>query len=363
MPLPFILGAVAIGTAVFGAKKGYDGYQKHSEADDIVQAADKRYKLQKEEFDEQETCTTNALTTLGEKELEIGKQFEEFSTLAESLLQELNSGQKKRLELNISKHELQKIENYSYTAIGVLGTAAGAGAAGAAAGFAVYGGVMTLGAASTGTAIASLSGVAATNAAMAAIGGGSLATGGFGMAGGTAILGASVAAPVLAIAGWAYNRHGEEALSNAQKVSREVNEAIIKLKKAISHLTETKEYASSIQTALVNIYNQFEQYFDDLKSINALVEGIKLHDGDVDAELDRLSDKIINSIENGYALAAIMVNLIMTPIFKIKVTDKNITKNDGSAPEMELDEDGSMILNTQELNGALQEAQLEANQV
>lgn len=49
--------------------------------------------------------------------------------------------------------------------------------------------VMAFGAASTGTAISSLSGAAATNATLAWLGGGSLAAGGGGMAAGTAVLG------------------------------------------------------------------------------------------------------------------------------------------------------------------------------
>lgn len=361
MPLPFILGAAALGAAAFGAKKGYDGYQKHSEADEIVKDAEERYELQRESFDAQEESTTSALTTLGEKELEIGKSFEEFSTLADALLQQLNSGRKNRLEINIPKHDLQKIENYSYTAVGVLGTAAGAGAAGAAAGFAVYGGVMTLGAASTGTAIASLSGAAATNATLAAIGGGSLATGGLGMAGGTAILGASVAAPVLAIAGWAYDKHGEEALSNARKADREADEAIAKLKKAVEQLAQTEEYAGRIQTTLLAIYGQFERYFDTLKSIDILLKDIQSRDGDVDAELAKLNDEIISSIENGYALASIIVNLIMTPIFKIKQVDGQIVEDEDGVPQMEVDEDGSMILNKESLDQSLQEANAESS--
>lgn len=36
MPLPLIIGAAVLAAASYGAKKGYDGYQKHSEADKIV---------------------------------------------------------------------------------------------------------------------------------------------------------------------------------------------------------------------------------------------------------------------------------------------------------------------------------------
>lgn len=51
MPLPLIIGAAALVTAAYGAKKGYDGYQKHSEADDIVKDAKYRYERKKNSFD------------------------------------------------------------------------------------------------------------------------------------------------------------------------------------------------------------------------------------------------------------------------------------------------------------------------
>lgn len=50
------------------------------------------------------------------------------------------------------------------------------------------GGAGALGAASTGTVISTLSGVALTNASLAAIGGGAVAAGGSGIIGGTAVI-------------------------------------------------------------------------------------------------------------------------------------------------------------------------------
>ena len=35
MPLPFIIGAAALASVAYGAKKGYDGYRKHSDADQL----------------------------------------------------------------------------------------------------------------------------------------------------------------------------------------------------------------------------------------------------------------------------------------------------------------------------------------
>lgn len=74
---------------------------------------------------------------------------------------------------------------------------------------------MLLATASTGTAITSLGGVAATNATLAWLGGGSLASGGFGMAGGMMVLGGIVAGPALAVFGHILGSKGETALNNA----------------------------------------------------------------------------------------------------------------------------------------------------
>ena len=362
MPIPIILGAAALVTAAYGAKKGYDGYQKHSEADEIVKSAQNRYDRKKAEFDEQEKDTQTALTSLGKLELSIGESFGEFKTLADSLLDKLRQDGRKDLNINVPQQTLQRVENYSYSAIGVLGSAVGAGAAGAAAGFAVYGGVMALGAASTGTAISSLAGVAATNATLAAIGGGSLATGGLGIAGGTAILGAAVAAPVLAIAGWAYDSHGEEALKNAHRANREVESAIAKLNKAGKMLANVEDYSRRIKRTLTSIFGQFNEYFDNLKNINTFVEDLKGRNVDSEAELAKHGDDIILAIENGYALAALLTDLITTPIFKVQEKNGEVVRDEKGVPQMEKDTDGSMILNDAGLDDAIAKARGEAGQ-
>ncbi|MCU1726319.1 hypothetical protein NTD86_04870 [Pseudomonas sp. 7P_10.2_Bac1] len=363
MPLPFILGAAALVSAAYGAKKGYDGYQKHSEADDIVNAAKARYANKKDAFDVQEIATNAALEALGKEELQIGKQFDEFKTLADKLLLKLNAGRQDKLKINIPKHKLQSIESYSYTAVGVLGATAGAGAAGAAAGFAVYGGVMALGAASTGTAISSLAGVAATNATLAAIGGGSLATGGLGMAGGTAILGAAVAGPVLAIAGWAYDSHGDEALKNAHKADREVDSAVSKLQKAQKQLSKAEDYAFGVNDVLKSVYAQFDKYFEHLKFMDNRLEDIRSRKLDAQAELDKLGGAIMRSVENGFMLAAILVDLITTPLFKVKEVNGNVVKDKNDVPVMATDSDGSMILNDAKLQEQISLTQSKAAEV
>lgn len=60
--------------------------------------------------------------------------------------------------------------------------------------------VSAIGTASTGTAIGTLSGVAATNATLAWFGGGAIAAGGAGMSGGMLVLGGIVAVPIIYLA-------------------------------------------------------------------------------------------------------------------------------------------------------------------
>ncbi len=97
-----------------------------------------------------------------------------------------------------------RIEAMSARIANAIRGAAAGGAAGAAVGGAAAYGAFTaaalFGTASTGTAISTLSGVAATNATLALLGGGTLAAGGAGMAGGTLLLTGMVAAPAAALA-------------------------------------------------------------------------------------------------------------------------------------------------------------------
>ena len=93
---------------------------------------------------------------------------------------------------------------------------------GALAAFGAYSAAATFATASTGTAIGTLSGAAATNATLAFFGGGSLAAGGLGIAGGTAVLGGLVAGPAIMVMGLiASNKAGkslEEAIASSAEV-------------------------------------------------------------------------------------------------------------------------------------------------
>jgi len=101
---------------------------------------------------------------------------------------------------------------------------------------AVVSGVTAFASASTGTAISSLSGAAATKAVLAFIGGGSLASGGGGIAAGTIVLGGITAGAFASVGaltgGILLSAHGSKALTRAKKYSAEVDKAVATLEKS-----------------------------------------------------------------------------------------------------------------------------------
>lgn len=346
MPLPFILAGLVTTALGVGAKKGYDGYQDKSEANAIFRRAESDYNEAKANFDEVNDSVSESLNRLGQLQLNIGQDFEAFRKISAALLDKINQKNSRKITIDIPKAELDKIERLELSATSYLGKIAGGGVAGAAGAYAVYGGVMALAAASTGTPIAALSGAAAYNATMAAIGGGSLAAGGFGMAGGAMVLGGVVAAPILAIAGWAFASHAKEALNDARKTRNEVAEAVHKMEIASIQLNKTEEYVDRIYDATSNIYKVFTPYLHDLIEIARRLE--------MGERAASFQDEIILKIENGYKLAAILTDIITTPLFKVK-TDINgkALVNKDNIVEIETDENGMQVLNEGGINKSL----------
>lgn len=124
------------------------------------------------------------------------------------------------------KQMLMNIQNASMTANEVAKAGFAALGTDTLVGIASYGGAMMFGIASTGTAIAALSGAAKTNATLAWFGGGAKAAGGLGMAGGKLILAGVVVAPIVAVAAVIAGAKGKEKLAEAKKIHAEAEEAV-----------------------------------------------------------------------------------------------------------------------------------------
>ena len=265
MPLPLILGVGAAIAGITGVGSGIHGAVKMKEASDTMKMAENRHKKCKERFQSQSDATNKRMDELGELELNILKEFEEFSDTIEKIQNRPQFKEYIKDGVTLPKYDKETLKNVAVGA-GVLLGGLGGAAAGTAGGFAAAGAatsaVMALGTASTGTAIASLSGVAATNATLAALGGGALAAGGGGMALGTTILGATTLGVGLLVGGVIFNVTGgklsdkaDEARSQVMKEEKTVNEVC-------NYLSDLDDVAAGYINELRIVYDKFLESFN-----------------------------------------------------------------------------------------------------
>ncbi|WP_276784788.1 hypothetical protein [Thalassolituus oleivorans] len=270
MPLPFILAGAALLAGGYGVKKGFDAKSDFDRAKSLTSEAKDIFDKAKDELDSTRKKTEVVLEKLGKTKLNIWSKslvpfLESFNKIKNTEVDESDMNQLNSL-LEMTPEELSDMNK---TAMAMEELAVGGVAAlgsGGLAGLAAYGGAQVLATASTGTAISSLSGVAATNATLAWFGGGSLATGGLGMAGGTAVLGGIVAGPVLAIGGMIMASKAEAAkedayanLSRAEAAAEQMSSANVATKGIGKRFKEIDavllKLDVSFQDALVNFHN------------------------------------------------------------------------------------------------------------
>jgi hypothetical protein len=220
MPIPFIAIAVGVGATLLGVGKGVKAAVDTKDANDYNRWANSEISDAKKCLKVCRKASNTALEALGGKKLFVlDKGITRFVSAFERLQNvelEASPGFDELKKFRLDKQALMELKEMGSYAGSILGGAASGAVGGALAAFGAYSGVMFFGAASTGTAIATLSGVAATNATLAFLGGGSLAAGGLGMAGGAMVLGGLVAGPALAIMGFIIGAKASENLDKAR---------------------------------------------------------------------------------------------------------------------------------------------------
>lgn len=274
MPLPLFLGIAAAVAAAGGVGSGVYGGVKMSEANSTMKDAESCNKKNLEKFEKISISTTDAMDKLGTLELKILSDFESFSDTIEKIQGRPEFEECSREEVKIPKYDKEQLKEVSVGA-GVLLGGLGGAAAGTAGGFAAAGAttsaVMALGTASTGTAISSLSGVAATNATLAALGGGSLATGGGGMALGTTILGATAFGAALLAAGAIFGVTGKKMADKADEAHRQVEEAEKTINTICRYLEELKAVSDEYFVSLTRVRTRYQECFRQVSyTVNTL---------------------------------------------------------------------------------------------
>ena len=270
MPVPFVLGGLAVATGLFGIKRGLDAKEKIDKVKDIEMSikeisshCDKIMKITK-------NGTTKELENLGKEKLTImSGSMHQFIDIYKNM-KNVNFKELGIDELENFKPETKEIATLNIATLDavdltVSGISAIAGSTLVAVG--TYGAVMYGGfaAASTGTMIGTLSGVAATNATLAWLGGGSLAVGGFGMAGGMAVLGGIVTGPALALGGVFLDSKAEdklyEALEQKDKAIRfqkEVEQAVLALQAIGKRSVQIKDLLNNLNVLFDSQITKFK---------------------------------------------------------------------------------------------------------
>lgn len=278
MPLPLILGGIAAVAAAGGVAGGISGTSKMVKAKKTMQHAKESHEKNLRRFEAQNKATSMDMDALGKIELEILKSFEEFSRVFERIKNRPEFKAYEKDDVQIPAYDGEKLKEVSVGA-GVLLGGLGGAALGTAGGFAAAGAttsaVMALGTASTGTAIASLSGAAATNATLAALGGGAIAAGGGGMALGATMLGVTTAGVGILVGGVIFGIVGKKLSDKADQALEQMREASIQIWKIITYLERLSRVSQKYQQALKSVN---EVYKHELRAMCQRVELLGLVD-------------------------------------------------------------------------------------
>jgi len=326
MPIPLLfIGVAAVsGTAGVGAtaKAGIDTVKAKS----LNQEANEKIETYAERLDILRKQCGESLNDLGKIKLfvlnnSISRFLDTFVKIKNVNFKE-SEGINEVNKLKVDKldfAELTEMTKFSTSLVqgGVAGMTGGALAA-----FGAYSAATTFATASTGTAIASLSGAAASNATLAFFGGGSIASGGLGIAGGTAVLGGLVAGPALLVMGIITStkagKNLQEAYANsakAEEICEELNTGALqciairrKCSMYYSLLARLESKLRSLQERMEEIIDaegvDYSKYSPESKmSIAAIVSvvgtikavldtTILLEDGSLSSESDQVFDEL-----------------------------------------------------------------------
>lgn len=256
MPIPIILGAIALGTAAYGAVKGKEGFDNMKEATEIGKRAQKRYEQVVSQLQSDWEATNKLAEEYGKQQINV-----KINTIGcfVAFIEQIGQRAKQDLEFleGLDGLSVQQIQEYKADVMeaeqffkgGIKAVVAGAAAGQAATGLAT-----SVGVASTGTAISGLSGAAAWNATLAWLGGGAVTAGGGGMFIGTFVLGGITVAPALAVGGFVIAGKGEKALTEAREYEAKVNVEIAdNLEKARDFLQQVRRRINELSGVLENL--------------------------------------------------------------------------------------------------------------
>ncbi len=335
MPLPLIMIAGAAIAGATGVVNGASGAKKMIETKEDQKGIAKQHDRNSNNYEIRLSVATQAMDTLGETEMQVLADFTEFSDVIEKIENRPEFGEIIKDDFNLPDLSINEIKNVAVGAVAVVGGMGGV-AAGTFGGFAAAGAttsaVMALGTASTGTAIASLSGAAATNATLAALGGGAIAAGGGGMALGTTVLGAATAGVGLMVGGIIFNITG----NTLKKKTEEAKEAVEKETEEVNKVCYYLEELSNVATNYFEVVKAVKKIYD---KHFARLQYTVLIDGKTDYHDFTETDKLAYS--NTVLLVGILYDLLKVNL--VIAEDDGLNEINMKALESSVDNASSFI--------------------
>lgn len=274
-------GAGKIGRVV----TGYEAYDSRKKAKEAKELADRMVANIEEENRRRREESNRVLSDLGKTKLELLKtclspflgylkvmgnnyKDKEYEFGGKINLDQLDIDTLESIEMNASTAGKIAVASTGVATIALCGVPAATTSA-----------VMAFGAASTGTAISSLSGAAATNATLAWLGGGSLAAGGGGMAAGSAVLGAITATTTgvfaLAAAGIVASAYYSKKYTEATAYLEEVKKARAKAKLGWTAMEAINQRAIELESVMKRLS---ERINDKLLYLEPLIYDFQIED-------------------------------------------------------------------------------------
>lgn len=226
MPIPLLFLGLAAVTGVTGVGKTVKAHADNKTANNINDRANRKVEEANKKINIERKNCGKAFEYLGEKKIYIlNGSMQSFINIIDSIDDCFVDGTNESSKLRIDETSYIELKKMGGLASTLAGGAAAGVTSGALTAFGAYGLAQTFAVASTGTAIASLSGAAATNATLAFFGGGALASGAgaLGVAGGVGVLGGLVAGPALMVMGFVAGAKADKNLKAAYNNDNEAN--------------------------------------------------------------------------------------------------------------------------------------------
>lgn len=294
----------------------FESITHSEEIEDLMSSAQSMYDSAVERLEEHKRSTSKSLENLGKIKLEawsgdMNDFLNRFGSFANVQMKCIEDENVDFIDKDLTPNQLMvNMRVASANAGEVMKAGALSIGTGALVGIASYGGVMMFAKASTGTAIAALSGAAKTNATLAWFGGGSLKAGGLGMLGGKVVLAGVVLAPILLVAGTIASAKGKERLAEAKRVHAEAERAVAKMETVITGMQGIERLSDGYIDLLRGLSNKFRPFLREMESISKDYKPGP--DGKID--FDQLSEMEQKTLHLSWLLAQLYYHSLTKPI-------------------------------------------------